>query len=170
MEKNTKKKKIHNFYDSLKVGKAGELHVKQYLKNLPNVFSVKDLSNDTNYQKKGIDFRVDADSDNFYLDVKTDTHWNTGNFYLELVANNNKNKRGCLLTSEADFIFYYFTGVNILYIIPLPELQQWISKHKNDLRFKKVKVANKTYSSTGMLVSRDILQKHIPKISKISLN
>jgi len=162
----------HNFADSIKVGKKGENIVYDWLMSRESVKNVIDVSDDRDYQKKDIDYIVQFHKGkNVSIEIKCDTYYHTGNFFLELISNDNKGTEGCLIYTEADYLFYFFDKVNILYIIPVKELQQWISENKDSGRFRKKKCGNYingryVYSSVGLLVNRDTLCEEINEMGE----
>ncbi|ACB84825.1 hypothetical protein [Natranaerobius thermophilus] len=150
----------------MKIGKQGEKKVDEFLNNKKNIRNVIDVSDNEEYMEKGIDFLIETESGNKQgIEVKTDTYYSSGNFFLEYIANTNKNKTGALLSSHAKWLFYYFID-GTLYIFKLSDLKKWIKKNKK--KYKKVSSQNPTYKSLGLLVSREELIEELnPSIYQI---
>ncbi|WP_414039354.1 hypothetical protein ACJU26_09000 [Acidithiobacillus sp. M4-SHS-6] len=86
------------------------------------------MENDKRYQPRGIDYFWIRHQENVTrldsVEVKTDT-WDTGNLYLELVANEEREKPGWLYTSEAQWLSYVVLPQSRMYLVPFPELREW---------------------------------------------
>lgn len=86
------------------------------------------VEKDKRYQPIGIDYfwlrHTGGRTLTHSVEVKTDT-WDTGNFYLELVANVGKAKPGWMFSSEAEWLAYIVVPTHKLYFMPLEELRDW---------------------------------------------
>ena len=55
------------------------------------------------YQCQGIDLII---NDLYTDEIKIDTY-ESGNFFLETIANVRKNKPGCIISSQADYLLFF---------------------------------------------------------------
>lgn len=162
--------KALTFNHSNKTGKKGEQAVMAWLIKNPAISKVVDVSLDPKYQKQDIDFLVyGVNNKVFTVDVKTDTYYSTGNFFLETVKNSNKNSPGCFLSTKADYWFYLFIPQNVLYVLPMKQVRQWVVDHQ--AQFKTLSHPTKNeygdilYYSHGVLVNRDFLIANVKGIN-----
>lgn len=154
----------YTFSDSMTVGKQSTTDVTQYLEQVKG-YKVENVEDVPEYQKKDIDLIARTSAGTMTIEVKGDRYYKTGNYFLETVSNRNKETLGCILYSEADFLFYYFVEPKELHIIDMKKLQHWFKR--NSHRFKERYVRTKStdgkilYSSEGKLVPRAVLAKEV---------
>ncbi|MED4841553.1 hypothetical protein P9695_14870 [Weizmannia sp. CD-2023] len=152
------------FNDVLTVGKQATADVTHYLEQEKG-YKVENVEDMPEYQKKDIDLIAHTSAGTMTIEVKGDRYFKTGNYFIETVSNRNKETLGCILYSEADFLFYYFVEPKELHIIDMKKLQHWFKK--NSHRFQERYVRTKgsdgkiIYSSEGKLVPRIILAKEV---------
>lgn len=119
------------FQKSLKVGEVGEEAVKRIFTNLWPRYTLVDVRDNPEYQRKDIDFLYLSPMrfvGNKSIEVKTDTVMaRTGNIYLECMDNCNTGRKGWFYASEADYLCYYDYHNDELYVIELAELR-WLVK------------------------------------------
>ena len=124
---------INTFQQDLLRGKEGEEKVAKWLYNRNDFVSLKDVSNDKEYQDKDIDGFVsllkNGEIKTYSYDVKNqEKGLKTGNLYIETVSSVFINSKGCLYKTKAD---YWFNVVgNSLYIIPVSELLKYDKEKK----------------------------------------
>lgn len=103
----------HTFKNSLKVGKLGE-EVFNRMVNISRILGIKDVSDNSAYQKLGIDFVHGYNKVGY--DIKYDARAaDTGNIAIELVSvlkRGEVEKQGWLYTSQADYFIYLFDEPN----------------------------------------------------------
>lgn len=144
----------HVFLEDAKIGDYGEYIIKNYLCNImPNV-QMEDKSLVYKYQRADIDLMVKNEDIEFSVEVKNDTTLFENLFY-ETVSKRIPGREdvpGCLIVTEADYLFYLYQGLNSVVIIPTIELNDWVVNYLSDIeneRFKKGKVYNKDYEGEG---------------------
>lgn len=128
-------------------GKIGEKLFKQMMQ--AQNYEVKDVSDDSNYWYKDIDFIVTSPSSGLTktFEVKYDNRINqTTNLYLELTNVHSKGGRGWYEFCEADYLAYGDARAQCFYIIPFGALKERV-KELNP------RLARCDGDSTGLLVS-----------------
>ena len=148
--------KIHVFKDSLVIGDQGEAIVYKYLKSLPSVEHLIDVSNNKMYQEVDVDFLAKMkDSTELKIEVKTDTY-SSGNIYYETVSAEEVGSVGGFQKTTCDFMFYYFINMNTLYILKMDEYRKWFNSMEEEFIEKgyQKKPVNRrwngsTYTSVG---------------------
>ena len=157
---------VHNFRQSMEVGKRGEEHIIEYLNNSDNVKKIVDVRDIREYQKMDVDFLVTfADGVERKIEVKTDTY-KSGNIYYEVISSEESDTLGCFEKTEADYLFYYFVNWGYLYILGMEEYRKWFQEKQelfNDAGYKKrvrnSEGKNKTYTSIGYAYPVSILEE-----------
>lgn len=157
---------VHNFRQSMEVGKRGEEHIIEYLNNSDNIKKIVDVRDIREYQKMDVDFLVTfADGIERKIEVKTDTY-KSGNIYYEVISSEESDTLGCFEKTEADYLFYYFVNWGYLYILGMEEYRKWFQEKQesfNDAGYKKrVRNSagkNKTYTSIGYAYPVSILEE-----------
>ena len=143
--------RTHDFVNSIKVGEFGEQIIKKYLLQKDNILHITDVSKIPDFQKQDIDLVVDfRNGKRATIEIKTDTY-TSGNIFYETLSNKEYNVPGCMEKSSADFLFYYFTKTNELYIINFRKYREWF--HQNISLFSKKEFYNMDRSRTGKYTS-----------------
>ena len=149
----------HEFVDDIVKGEYGEYKVKQMLAEHSLVADIEDKSGDRRYQKADIDMLVkfDEDSDEITsVEVKNDSSLFNNLFFesRSAIKSWTSDSPGCLLVTEADFLFYMYFALEIVVIVPVKELNKWVSNRmiEDGKAFRKVNPRNNGYSSEGYLV------------------
>ena len=148
----------------------------EFLQSNPNVFEVINVENDRYYQGKDIDLlakmKIRESKGWVGIEVKCDSY-KSGNLYFETISNMNKNTPGCLLYSEAHFLFYYFEKLEELYILPMQSFRQWFIQNKSS--FDKKNTCTKDtkgkilYKSEGYTIPLDIIKKDFKRVKVIKI-
>ncbi len=138
----------YNFKTQLKAGQRSEAFLDTLLSR---DFQIKSAS--ITQQRQGIDriLRHYQTGQIWKAEYKSDqTARTTGNAFVETVSVDSKLKLGWAITSEADLLFYYIPGDELVYIIRFDQLRamlpQWLPKYPAR------SVANQGYSTHGILV------------------
>lgn len=123
----------NEFFQDLSYGKRGEKMVNDAL--TAEGHTVIDMSNDSEYRRKDIDFRVITRNkkEERTLEVKSDySSQYTGNFFIEYQNDNNKkrNYKGWYYYCEAEYICFVQQENHKAYIVKFEELKQDIKKNK----------------------------------------
>lgn len=154
-------KKIYEFKESLNIGEQGENIVEEYLNKLENVKKIKSVKDIKEYQEEDIDFLVYLDKGKkVSIEVKCDSY-KSGNLYYETKSCIEFNTLGCLEKTKADYIFYYFLNLNVLYIFKTKKFRSWVHKEINKYyknpelsKIKKKEVFNKTFNKKDLYTSQ----------------
>ena len=110
-------------------GKQGEALFQQIM--LGRNYEVQDVSNDSNYWYKDIDFIITSPTTNLTktFEVKWDSRIaDTGNLYLEIQSKNSKGGKGWFEFCEADYLAYGDSRKRKFYIMPMEALKQYVKK------------------------------------------
>ena len=162
--------KVYEFKSSNKIGRQGEQFVKQQILELhPNVVSITDVSDDKFYQKQDIDFVVDFTSGKqATVEIKTDTY-KTGNMFFETISNEEYQTKGCLMKTNADFLFYYFSNYQngVLYIFKMKAFRKFVLD--NLPHFRERRVTNTTHTSIGYIVPLSYIENNFAEYKKYSV-
>jgi len=171
--------KSYTFEEKDSFSKKGIEIVSSYLRIAKETIEVRNVESDPNYQKNDIDivwiYREQGDNFIVSIEVKTDSY-TTGNFWFETISNEELKTIGCFFKSKAEYLFYYFTELDCLYIIHLKTAQSWLKE--NVSRFKESRTTTKnnnnqyTHTTVGRLVPINVIIREIygitiiPDISK----
>jgi hypothetical protein len=104
------------------------------------------------------------------IEVKTDKY-TTGNFWLEILSNEELGTPGCFVKSKAKYLFYYFTEWDSMYIMPLGVAKEWFLV--NMKRFRESKTTTKDekgnyrHTTVGRIVPINIMMKEVGGIKLI---
>lgn len=162
--------KVYEFNSSNKIGHQGEQFVKQWILELhPNVNSITDVSEDKFYQKQDIDFVVDFTSGKqATVEIKTDTY-KTGNMFFETISNEEYQTKGCLMKTNADFLFYYFSNYQngVLYIFKMNAFRKFVLDNLS--HFRERRVTNTTHTSIGYIVPLSYIENNFSEYKKYSV-
>lgn len=107
---------------------------------------VVDLGADMEWQRRGVDLIVDGRA----VEVKSDFH-PAKNLYFEVSCGE---KPGCIFTSRADDLYYYFPDEGVLYILPMADVQWWLATHLAEYRLITITSTRgtRTWTATGIAV------------------
>jgi hypothetical protein len=132
--------------------------------------TIVSVEDDEFFRNMDVDLVVTSIAGQSWVEVKGDT-FKTNNVYLETISNCEKGTPGCMMYTCADFIFYYFVSRGQALIIPVVELQEWMSKNLH--RFTAKRVGNRAkrggtlFTSEGYPVPQKVLMKEIPGLRVI---
>ena len=164
----------YDFHEMNEVASEGAIHIESYLKSLPSTVSVTNVEQDPVYQDLDIDLLAvvkEGDAQKtISIEIKVDRYFSKSkNYFFENISNDNTGSPGCLLKSQADFIFYYFLNQEV-HIFRTTDVQRWMAL--NQTKFKRGIAKNKHYNTQGMLVPRDLFSKDVTvwvrKITKVT--
>jgi hypothetical protein len=162
---------------TLAVAKKASWRIENFLKQKKETISVINVENDKFFQKKDIDliwlYKYKGSVYTRFIEIKADRYSHTGNYFIETVSNEQKNKPGCFLYTEADWIFYYFVDIGELNIIPVLEARKWFLENEHRFVEKELSTSkgNKVlYTSKGRLVPKEILNKEVKGVKVITLH
>ena len=162
-------KEIYFFKEQVKETDEGTEIIISFLQNkYPNdTFTNVELEKE--YQKKDIDYICEHNAKIYGLEIKVDSYL-TNNLFYEFFSNFELKTQGCFEKTEADFIAYYYSKRDILYIINPNELRKYVHRYQKWLTPKYV--PNSTYESMGYIIPLSDLGKNIvlAKFENISKN
>ena len=100
-----------NSYSMEEASRVGDRGVEAVIKYLSKIYVnpiITDVQNDKEYQGRGIDLLVDKGFGDkiFKLEVKTDRHHKTGNFFMETVSNMSTGTLGWMFYTACDDLVY----------------------------------------------------------------
>ena len=122
--------RIHDFKISNELGKIGEAIAKKYFDQSNKISSYLDVTEDDIYREKDIDFILNMKNGNVItVEAKADKV-PSSNIFFETISNKEKNTLGCMLKTEADYVFYYFLAYKELYILKRKQYVNWVKKEK----------------------------------------
>src|SRR5947209_5168275 len=96
--------------------------VMRYLEEMHGC-TIRDLTDDMEAQKTGIDFLVNDHTAEFKSDTRIAT---TGNIAFELISNSKKATAGCALTSQAELLYYYDQVKHVCHVMNFKNLRSGI--------------------------------------------
>lgn len=162
--------KVYEFNSSNKIGHQGEQFVKQWILELhPNVAFITDVSDDKFYQKQDVDFVVNfTNGKQALIEIKTDTY-KTGNMFFETISNEEYQTKGCLMKTNADFLFYYFSNYQngVLYIFKMKAFRKFVLDNLS--HFRQRRVTNTTHTSIGYIVPLSYIENNFSEYKKYSV-
>lgn len=167
----------YSMEEQMKVSDLGVFVVSKYLEGLDNVFKIVNVEEDKKYQKKDIDLlaymKVGEKLGWVSIEVKCDTY-KSGNLYVETISNMSKNTPGCLMYSEAQYLFYFFEKLDELYIFPMVKFREWFVANKN--KFSRKEPATKRvdgsilYKSEGYTVPLQYIKDNFKQVKVVNIN
>lgn len=111
---------------------AGEWELKQHFRN--KGATVIDVSDNPSYWSQDIDLLVNDDGNEFSVEVKWDKVISkSGNLYLEILTDIDKNKAGWFQICNADFLYYGDSKNKLYYIFEMAQLRQFVNENKQNL-------------------------------------
>ena len=127
---------MDKFQKDLNTGSIGEDIIFDFLQTRKMTKYVLDVRNDKFFQDIDIDFIQETINNNIIkIEVKTDTMAHrTGNLAYEHTSNKYYNTIGCFEKTKSDYIFYYLTETNELYILSTIKLRNYVNSNKDNLR------------------------------------
>jgi len=162
--------------DTFAVADAAFLEIEAFLLGKKETLAVINVESNKDYRKKNIDliwvYIKDGKEETRRIEIKGDRYSHTGNVFLETVSNESKNTPGCILYTEADYIFYYFMDSKELLLIPVLMMREWFVDNMDRFTEKRLgtHVNNDVYYTRGRLVPKNVLKNEVPGvISKIIL-
>lgn len=114
------------FPDDVILAETGEQKAWWQMINSPKTKSVLDVRKDAYFQAKDVDFlQQTTDGTINKIEVKSDRQAHrTRNIVYETVCNG---EAGCLLRSDADYIYYYFVESQECYMIIADRLKSYVN-------------------------------------------
>jgi len=149
------------------LGKRGENVVFEFLRKQPETLEVLDTSEETKFQAYGIDGVWTFESkttellEAIFFDIKTDFNIHrTGKVFLEIESSVEGGKKGNLLTTKAQYFFYYDPWKGRLYQLPIYAVRRWY--RLVGISMKHYPIPNEGYTTTGIFVPLSELREATP--------
>lgn len=145
----------------------------RWLNSQAETIKVENVENDRYYQDKNINLiwqnKKSLTKKNIILiSIKSDIYDQSDNLFFETDSNQEKQKSGCFIYTEANLLFYYFTASRILYSVPMPKTRDWFNSKIN--YFSKyctqTKVGTSSYTNVGRLVPIQTLMREVKEVTK----
>lgn len=157
--------KVHDFNESINRGKRGEEIILDILNSKNYIQNITDVSNDSSYFEKDIDFIVEFTNGNVQtVEIKTD-FTKYPNFFYEEISALETNSIGCFEKTEAEILIYYFIELNLIYIFNMPKFRGWFHSNKqlfikNGYRksLKNKRYNGDLYTTVGYAFPRSLLE------------
>lgn len=159
--------KTYNMTNQREVANAGVAEVVKYYTSRDDVKQVLNRQEDSKDRVNQLAIIKNNSSKVTIMDVKTDTQYRTGNFFIEEISQMEKQVKGWLTESTAEYIAYYFLGHNVMYLIPLKSLRAWAEKRLD--RYEPRLARNHGYHTLGRIVPRDTLFNELGDVEEIFL-
>ena len=102
------------------------------------------------------------------VEIKTDTY-KTGNMFFETISNEEYQTKGCLMKTNADFLFYYFPNYQngVLYIFQMKAFRKFVLDNLS--LFRERRVTNTTHTSLGYVVPLIYIENNFKGYKKYSV-
>lgn len=151
----------HDFTTKLREGEEGESFLDQHFSSSFEIFTVG-----MDDQRRGIDRIFVANGREYKIEYKTDSRAKqTGNAFVETVSVDYQNKPGWAYYSEADWLIYYTTGVEVIYIIQMRRIKENLPKWES--MFRTVPSYNNGYRTLGIPVPLDIFERIAERVDSV---
>lgn len=158
MAKKKPAEELNLFHTDTIRGDYGEYRVKKFLSELygDSLEYAEDKSLNKYYQKAGIDLIIQyLNGAMTTIEVKNDSTVSK-NIYFETISQSKPGEEdvpGCMLTTEAENIFYMFEELDVVLIMQTQQLREWVKSYlANGGVLETRTVQNFTYSSQGYLI------------------
>ena len=152
--------KQHGMAYTTSVAKTAAADITHFLEtNWPQTVAVHNVEEDPAYQEHDVDL-LWTTLDRFGrlrvipVEIKGDRYHQTGNFFFETISNESRNTPGCFLYTKAEWLFYYFVEIGMLYCLPMSEVRPWFEAHggRFEERRTSTPVRDRQYVTVGRLV------------------
>ena len=161
--------RLYDLKEQKKVSSAGVEKVINFMLKYGGYAMVESVEHCRELQKRDIDLIGFYEDERRLIgfdtiEVKTDTY-KTGNLYFETVSCLEMDTPGCLMYCEADYLYYYFTQVDELYIMDMALFREWVLANRDDFTVKrtstKLNGEKKSYNSEGILIPLGVISKNL---------
>lgn len=164
--------KTYDFNESILIGEAGEEIVTNYLYSLSQFEEIKDVRDYSEFREMDIDLVAKtASGDIIALEIKTDTY-DSGNLFYETISYLETDSLGCMEKTSADYILYYFTKTNELYILNTEEFRKWVNHKSYNFRSKiihNIRHDYSKYTSKGYIIPKRYMEGSFEHYLKIQI-
>lgn len=164
---------MYDFNERNSIAARGARQIEAWLSSLGVTVEVENVEGDRQYQDIDVDlvWYTHRKPEGYKVEVKVDSYYRTGNFFLETFSNVEIDTPGCFLYTEADLVFYYFPEVRHLFILPMPETRDWFVEHRDrfEVRDTRTSVDNGYYTTRGCLVPRRAVLAEVANVREYRL-
>ncbi|MBI5774840.1 MAG: hypothetical protein HZA89_13990 [Verrucomicrobia bacterium] len=144
----------YDFHSTQRLAARAARELAVWLAADPRTVRVVNVEADEKFQALDVDLLWETRAGRRKIEIKADRHDQTDNFFFETESNREAGTPGCFLYTEADEVFYYFTGLRRLYVLPMPATRAWFTARLK--RFREVTartpVRGGFYTTAGRLV------------------
>jgi hypothetical protein len=137
----------------------------------PQTVAVHNVEEDPAYQAHDIDLLWSVIEKEqlrvIPVEIKGDRYHQTGNFFLETVSNEGKGTTGCFLYTRAEWLFYYFVEIGLLYCLPMAAARPWFAANMHRFAERRTSTPvgnNRSYVTVGRLVPVKTLLAEVPGV------
>lgn len=164
--------RTYTMQESTQVADRATAEITQWLQNCPWTISIQNVENEPHYRAMDVDLLVRTDRGELKLEIKGDRYHKTGNFFFETQSNREKNTPGCFLYTEADWLYYYFVEIRVLYWLPMPATRNWFVNQLS--RFPERSTTTPIrgggyYTTVGRLVPITVVLAEVPDVKRYEL-
>lgn len=146
-----------------------------FLEAIPTIVGVVNVEDNPYYIERDVDLVVVSnkgeETKSFQVEIKGDTYYKTGNYFFETISNTDNMSEGCFLYTDADFLFYYYLGIQELHMLPMKETRKWFLENLDTFQEKETRTAvgGGHYTTVGRLVPRYRLLEEVKGVMVHSL-
>lgn len=156
----------YEFVSSNQVGKISIPYVTKYFTD--EGFLVTNVEDVVKYQAIDVDLVIEICGETRTVEVKTDTHKDSGFYAFEIISNDTIDSPGCFLYSEADILAICFPNFSFMeiHLFPFRDIRNWFME--NETMFKEVLCSTGgLYNSVCKLVPLKDIPTELRNIVKI---
>lgn len=142
-------KDVYYFKTQVKETNVGTDIILKFLQNRYPKDIFINVEDDKEYQKIDVDYRWLRGDKELLLEIKVDSY-KSGNFFYEFYSNYEMKTIGCFEKTKADYIAYYFSETDSLYILNPQNFRNYVNKYQKWLTPKYV--PNTSFHSMGYAI------------------
>ena len=150
--------KVYMFASQVQETNDGTEVVIGFLKSIYQDDTFVNVELEKEYQKIDVDFVWKHGKKEYLLEIKVDSY-TTNNIFYEFYSNYELKTQGCMEKTECDFLLYYYSQKDILYILNPKEFKKYVHKYQQWLTPKFI--PNSSFQSMGYTIPIADLGKNI---------
>lgn len=140
--------KVHDFHESIQLGKKGEAILLDYLNRVEAIKNIKDVTDNKDYFELDIDYIVEfTDGSKQTLEVKTD-FTKYPNLFYELVSCVETGSIGCFEKTKAERLMYLYVETGELFTFDMHLFRNWVNENKQAFEKYKKTLKNSRYDGS----------------------
>lgn len=149
---------VYMFASQVQETNEGTEVVIGFLQGLYPSDTFTNVEQEEEYQKIDVDFIWSHNKKDYLLEIKVDSYL-TNNIFYEFYSNYELKTQGAMEKTECDFLAYYYSQKDVLYILNPKEFKKYIHKYQKWLTPKFI--PNTTYQAMGYAIPITDLGKNI---------